>query len=94
MTLAYEDVDYSAELEFRPAFGATSLHRGHVYYVKKEYLKAMPDFEHAFRHGADPVLAHYNLALCQLSLQNSSEAVQHLRRCWNCAFCTPTLNNC
>jgi eukaryotic-like serine/threonine-protein kinase len=71
--------EYDKALEVRADFGAASLNRGHVYYLKKEYPRALADFEHALCHGADPVLAHYNLALCQLSLENSSEAVQHLR---------------
>lgn len=71
--------EYDKALEVRPDFGAASLNRGHIYYSKKEYPKALADFEHALNHGAVPVLAHYNLALCQLALENVSDAIQHLR---------------
>jgi len=71
--------EFDKALELRPGFGAASLNRGHVYYLKKDFPKALIDFEHALKHGNDPVPAHYNLALCQLSLENSSEAIHHLR---------------
>jgi tetratricopeptide (TPR) repeat protein len=71
--------EYDKALRLRPGFGAAFLNRGHVYYLQKDYPKALADFQDALQHGADRVLAHYNLALCQLSLKNEAEAVEHLR---------------
>lgn len=70
--------EYNKALKLRPEFGAALLNRGHVYYLQKDFVSALDDFEHALQYGADPVLAHYNLALCQQSLKKEPEAIQHL----------------
>ncbi|MFT3883707.1 MAG: serine/threonine-protein kinase [Gemmatales bacterium] len=71
--------EYDKALKVRPKYGAAFLNRGHIHFLKKDYSRAMVDFEQALEHGADPVLAHYNLALCQQALKHETEAVQHLR---------------
>ncbi|HQR08483.1 MAG TPA: serine/threonine-protein kinase [Gemmatales bacterium] len=71
--------EYDKALKVRPKYGAALLNRGHVYFLQKDYLRAKGDFAQALQNGADPVLSHYNLALCQQALKHEAEAVQHLR---------------
>jgi serine/threonine protein kinase/Flp pilus assembly protein TadD len=59
--------DYDRALQLDPALAAARLNRGILHFQEKRYAEALTDLLQAARDGADPVLAHYNLALVWLA---------------------------
>ncbi len=55
--------DYDHALRLDPRMGFAALNRGVILYGAKRYKEAIANFERALEIGADPILAHYNLAL-------------------------------
>jgi Flp pilus assembly protein TadD len=72
--------DYDRALEQDPRLGVAWLNRGVLHYQEQQYSQAAADLEQALRNGADPVAAHYKLALVAVAEGNRTAAWQHVEQ--------------
>jgi serine/threonine protein kinase len=75
--------DYDRALELAPRLGVAWLNRGALHYQEQHYRQAAADLLQALRHGADPVAAHYNLALVAVAEGDEFAAQGHLEQVLN-----------
>ena len=71
--------DYDRALELDPSLGAAWLNRGMLNYQEKRREEALNDLRQALANGADPVAAHYNLALTYHALGDDAMAAAEAR---------------
>jgi serine/threonine protein kinase/tetratricopeptide (TPR) repeat protein len=72
--------DFSRALELQPKLGSAALQRARAYYELQRYPESAADLRTALDNGADPVQAHYQLALVYLQQDNHFEALRSTLR--------------
>lgn len=73
--------DYDRALALEPRLAHAALNRGILQYHRHTpaaYAAARKDLQRALAQGADPVSAHYNLALVEAALGNNQEAAANV----------------
>lgn len=70
--------DFDRALELEPELASASLHRGILSSQEARYEEALADLNQALAGGADPAIAHYNVALVYAARHESAAALEHL----------------
>jgi serine/threonine protein kinase/Flp pilus assembly protein TadD len=72
--------DLGRALERDPSFADAAFNRGLLHFQAKRFTRAAADLQYALKNGADPVRAHFQLALVCVAREDRAGALSHLKQ--------------